>query len=108
MGRAERGPLGGLLEGRIDYEDDLNTKLINAGDAPPGNQREAVVALRASAPKVRSIRWHRGAYHLFFDRFAPNPAKVSARFVALGFDQPLRLHVSGPEEGILLWPRPNA
>lgn len=50
----------------------------------------------------------RKAYHLFFDRFAPNPAKVSARFVALGFDQPLRLHVSGPEEGILLWPRPNA
>jgi len=100
-------PLLDFWEGRIHYDDDLRAKLITVNDAPPGNHREAIVALRASAPKVKSIWWHDGAYNLFFDRFLPDATKVEEKFAALGFVQPIRLHKIGKETGILLYPRSN-
>lgn len=91
-------------EGRIHYEAQLKTKLVNVGDAPPGNHQQAVGALRVCAPKVRAISWRGGAYRLRFDRFAPDARKVAQRFAQSGFTEPLLLATDqdGPS-GILLW-----
>jgi hypothetical protein len=94
-------------DGRIPYDRQLRKRLVAIGDAPPTDHEAAVIGLRASASKVGSIRWFRGAYHLTFDRHLPTLEKVSDRFAELGFTQPIRLHRAEPNEGIVLWPIPK-
>ena len=95
-------------EGRILYDDDLKEQLVSIGDAPPTNHRQAVVALRAIAPKVRMIRWSDQTYHLVFDRYAPRPENVIARFRQLGFQQPIAIQLTDPAKGVVLWTQPTA
>lgn len=94
-----------LWEGRIPDDEVLRGKLRGVGAAPPGNYREAIIAMRASAPKVRSIHWGGDAYHLLFDRFVPDAKKVGQRFAKLGFMEPLILVAQGETipSGIMLW-----
>jgi hypothetical protein len=102
------GALIDFWEGRILLDDDLKDRLIGIGDAPLGNYKEAIVGLRASAPKMKSIRWFGGAYHLTFGGHVPKLDKISARFADLGFVQPIQLHDHEPANGILLWRQAGA
>ena len=95
-------------EQRILYDDDLKERLVSIGDAPPGDHRQAVVALRAIAPKVRMIRWFDQTYHLIFDRYAPRPDKIEPRFRQLGFQQPITVQLIDPARGVVLWPPPTS
>jgi hypothetical protein len=91
-------------EERIIYDDDLKERLVSVGDAPPGDYRQAVAALRAIAPKVRMIRWFDQSYHLIFNRYAPRPEKVTARFQQLCFQpHPITVQVTDPAKGVVLW-----
>jgi hypothetical protein len=90
--------------GVIHYDRELRAKVIPLHGAPPSNSREAIAALRASAPKVKEIYWHESSYILVFDRFAPNGGKLNQRFSSLGFSQPVKIVTATPSEGMRLWP----
>lgn len=89
--------------GRILYSRDLSAQIVPLDSAPPADHREAVVALRASAPMIVQIHWHDGRYVLTVLRLTSDTAKIARRFRALGFTQPVVVGVDAPSDGILLW-----
>lgn len=92
-------------EGRIQYDDEVRKKLRSLGNAPPVTRAEAVAALRAIAPKVIEIQWDKGTYYLVFDKFMPNEQKVTNRFRALGYDEPIALSLASDLTALVLWKR---
>jgi len=85
-------------EGRIYYDEELLRKLRGLRRARPRNYRLGCLVLRALAPKVRSIGWSDGCYHLIFDRRFPNAARLSAKFSAFGFSEGLLVGVETPKD----------
>ena len=83
-------------EGRIFGDLDLRKRLRGIGHARPCDFRLACVVLRALAPKVRSIAWSAGAYHLTFARRMPDGRRLAQRFARLGFMQGITTSVAKP------------
>lgn len=83
-------------EGRIFYDLDLRKRLRAFGHARPRDFRLACIVLRALAPKVRSIAWTAGAYHLTFDRRVPVGLRLAQRFARLGFTQAITTGIAKP------------
>lgn len=89
-------------------DEDLKSQITRVDNAPPSNRREAIIAFRSIAPKVRAVSWYGQAYHLYFEKFAPEHSKIAKRFASLDFPQSIELHVINPTDtpkylGIVLW-----
>lgn len=87
---------------KITMDLEFHSKIKGVNDVPPFDKREAVISLRAIAPKVKMIQWKDGEYHLIFD-YLPSLQKIIDRFVYLGFKQRLNLHKTPIENAVILW-----
>ena len=87
-------PLVEFWEGRIFYDLDLRKRLRAIGHARPRDFRLACVVLRALAPKVKTIVWSAGAYHLTFGRRPPDGLRLAQRFNRLGFTEGITTSVA--------------
>ena len=83
-------------EGRTYYEVDLRKRLRGIGNTRPQDFRLACVVLRALAPKVKSISWLAGSYHLTFARRTPDARRLAQRFFRLGFKHGITMSIATP------------
>ncbi len=87
---------------KITMDLEFHSKIKGVNDVPPFDKREAIVSLRAIAPKVKMIQWKDGEYHLIFD-YLPSLQKIMEQFIHLGFKQSIKLHKTPIENAIILW-----
>ncbi len=84
-------------EGRTFYDLDLRKRLRAIGNIRPQNFRLAVVVLRALAPRVKTISWSKGTYHLSFNRRSiPDARLLFVRFTRLGFTGSIATSIAKP------------